>query len=189
MNIPEWTKSRRKDLGLTQAQVAAKLGLNQAHVSQIESGKLKPDVVLMKKINEIFGAFDGSYVASVVDPSKKTMPDKAMEALKAYREAKENNFCLQISKNIYITADRNQYILHHNGHLSYFVDIKALLKYLLGAEVRTSAVTTVKEVVQKLDELYILINDKFDKYDPANIAVLPTDTDIEIDMDESNEGE
>ncbi len=44
----------RKQDGLSQAQVADRLGVNQSHVARIEKG-LKPSVDLILKIADIFG--------------------------------------------------------------------------------------------------------------------------------------
>jgi transcriptional regulator with XRE-family HTH domain len=44
----------RKRAGLSQAQVADRLGVNQSHVARIEKG-LKPSVDLILQIADIFG--------------------------------------------------------------------------------------------------------------------------------------
>lgn len=168
-NLSEWLKGRRKDCGFTQMQVADKLGIHQAQVSGLENGKLAPDTSLMIKIDGLYGKFTGSYVPSETSNLKK-MSDRAKEGLKAYREAKENNFCLRLDAQTVISADRNQYILKQGAGTSYFAEIKALLKYLVASHVRQSAVNSVQEICDKLDEIYKLIEAKFDGYDPANVA-------------------
>lgn len=170
--LHEWIKERRRALGFTQAQIAGKLGIHQAQVSGLETGRFKPDSILMSKINDTFGKFSGIYVPMTVEnTNKKTMPDKAREALKAYHEAKENNFYLQLDKTTYITADRNQYILHQGTNLSYFTQLTSLLKHMMASHIRTSAVSSVEQILAKIDEIYSLIDNKFGFYDPANILV------------------
>lgn len=177
--LSDWIKERRKILNLTQAQVAVKLGIHQAQVSVLENGKFMPDSAMMNKIDAIFGKFAGVYVPpEITSESKNLMSTKAREGLKAYREAKENNFCLQIEQNVYITADRNQYILKQGANASYFVELKALIKYLIVSQVRQSAVNSVQEISNKLDEIYKQIEDKFANYNPANV------TDLFIDEEE-----
>jgi len=169
--LSDWIKERRRALGLTQTQVANRLGVHQAQVSSLENGGFMPDVDMMTKIDAIFGKFAGAYIPAQSAPgTKKIMSSKAKEGLKAYRDAKENNFYLEIDNGIHITADRNQYILKQGANASYFIDLRSLIKYLITSQVRQSAVSSVQEVVDKIDEIYERIDKKFDNYDPANIA-------------------
>lgn len=167
-DLSNWLKERRKDFGFTQMQVADKLGIHQAQVSSLENGKLAPDATLMVKIDTLYGKFTGSY--TLAEPTDKKMSSKAKDGLKAYREAKENNFCLRLDANTVITADRMQYILKQGANASYFTEIKSLLKYLVAAQMRQSAVNSVQEIINKIDEIYKRIEKEFDNYDPANIA-------------------
>lgn len=48
-------KSWREYLGLTQQEVATKMGITQAALSQIEAGDSKPRTATLKKLAEIFG--------------------------------------------------------------------------------------------------------------------------------------
>jgi len=167
--LSDWLKTRRKELGFTQVRLAERLGVHQAIVSTLENGK-PPDAILMEKIESIYGKFAGSYIPaqSSTPGTKKIMSAKAKDGLKAYREAKENNFCLQID-DMCITADRNQYILKQGANASYFVELKALLKYLIASKARQSAVNSVQEICKKLEEIYKRIEEKFNNYDPAGI--------------------
>lgn len=172
-----WIKERRKNLGLSQAQLATKLGLNQGHVSHLENGKILPDADMMTKIDAVIGKFSGEYTPD-------TTPKKvhsAKEALKAYREAKEDAFCLQIDTNIFITADRHQYILKQGANASYFTDLTSLTKYLVVSQVRQSAVNSVQEICNKIDEVYKLIEKKFMGFDPAGVAVSSREEIIPVD--------
>jgi len=168
-NLSDWLKERRKDFGFTQIQVADKLGIHQAQVSGLENGRISPDTTLMTKIDALYGKFSGSFIPTESNTNKMSI--KAREALKAYREAKENNFCIQLDKQTIITADRNQYILKQGANTSYFVDIKSLLRYLVASQMRQSAVNSVQDICNKLDEIYKLIEIKFNEYDPANVSV------------------
>lgn len=168
--LSDWIKERRRELGLSQMQAASKLGMNQGQVSHLENGKLMPDAEMMSKIDAVFGKFAGSYVPIQSAPGTKRMSEKAKEGLKAYREAKENNFYLKIDDSTFITADRNQYILKQGANTSYFTEIRSLLKYFAASHMRQSAVNSVQEICDKLDKIYKLIEEKFDGYDPANVA-------------------
>lgn len=169
--LSDWIKERRRVLGLTQAQVASKLGVHQAQVSSLEAGKFMPDVAMMTKIDTVFGKFAGAYIPAQSAPgTKKVMSSKAKEGLRAYREAKGDSFYLEIDDNTFITADRFQYILRNGAHTSYFTELKTLVKSLVASQMRQSSVDSVKEVIEKLDEIYKLIEKKFDGYDPANVA-------------------
>src|SRR6266702_2897493 len=167
--LPEWFKTRRKEMGFTQAQVASKLGVHQAQVSALESGRSKPDQNALTKIEQLFGIFVNA-VPAVKDLSKKEMPSAAMEALKAYRESKENGFCIDLGHNLIITADRNQYILRQGTNASYFTELTPLIKYMIISQVRQSSVSSVQEMADKLQEIYKLIEVKFNEYDPAHIS-------------------
>lgn len=185
-NLADWIKERRRLLGFTQAQIAMKLGIHQAQVSALESGKFQPDKQTMSKINDIFGEYRGDYVPaiSVSVGDKKGMSDKTKEALRAYRETKENGFYLKISDDIYITADRNQYILHQGTNLTYFTEIKFLIKHLVSSQVRQSAVSSVEEILNKMNELYKNIELKFDGYDPADVSSSRDYDNMESENDE-----
>ena len=45
----------RKRLGMTQAQIAEKIGVDQGSVSNWERGKGKPNVTLIPKVAEVYG--------------------------------------------------------------------------------------------------------------------------------------
>jgi transcriptional regulator with XRE-family HTH domain len=48
-------KARREGIGLTQRQLAAKLGVEASHVAFIESGRRKPSLKLVAKIADTLG--------------------------------------------------------------------------------------------------------------------------------------
>lgn len=169
--LSDWIKEQRKSLGLTQAQFASKIGIHQAQVSGVESGRIVPDDITMEKINSVLGKFPGLFTPNKMTAlPKKIMSDKAKEGLEAYREARENNFYLSIDDNTHITADRNQYILKQGANTSYFVEIKALLKFLVATRMKQSSIDSVQQISDKLDETYALIEAKFAGLNPANIS-------------------
>ncbi len=48
-------KKRREENGMTQAELAARLGVSQGAVSQWESGATQPEIKHLVKMSEIFG--------------------------------------------------------------------------------------------------------------------------------------
>jgi transcriptional regulator with XRE-family HTH domain len=51
----ERLKKARLEAGLTQVQVAKKLGRPQSHISNVESGQQRVDVVEIKRFASIYG--------------------------------------------------------------------------------------------------------------------------------------
>ena len=52
----EQLKTLRKSWGLTQAQLADKLGTTQRNISYLESGKVEPDLQTLWRIADFFDA-------------------------------------------------------------------------------------------------------------------------------------
>lgn len=50
----ERLKKARLDIGLTQAQVAKKLGRPQSHISNVESGQQRVDVIELQRFAKIY---------------------------------------------------------------------------------------------------------------------------------------
>jgi transcriptional regulator with XRE-family HTH domain len=48
-------KKARQEAGLTQVQVAEKLGSSQAYISKVESGQLRVDVLELKRFAKLYG--------------------------------------------------------------------------------------------------------------------------------------
>lgn len=51
----ERLRKARLEAGLTQVQVAKKLGRPQSHISNIESGQQRVDVIELKRFAEMYG--------------------------------------------------------------------------------------------------------------------------------------
>lgn len=51
----ERLKKARKEAGLTQVQVARKIGRPQSHISNVESGQQRVDVIELKRFAAIYG--------------------------------------------------------------------------------------------------------------------------------------
>ena len=49
-NLKEALRTRRKDKGFSQKELAKKVGVTQQYVARIESGKLNPGLDLMEKL-------------------------------------------------------------------------------------------------------------------------------------------
>lgn len=59
MNLGETIKSVRKERGLTQGELAGKVGITQAALSAIETKKVRPSFNNMDKIIESLGVSEG----------------------------------------------------------------------------------------------------------------------------------
>jgi len=59
----------RKDLGLTQKQMAAKTGINKATLSQIENGKFSGSLDILERY------LDALDLQLTVEPKKRQLPD------------------------------------------------------------------------------------------------------------------
>lgn len=51
----EQVRSRRKALGLSQEQVAYRVGLEQSNLSRIERGKAAPSAEVKRRLDEVLG--------------------------------------------------------------------------------------------------------------------------------------
>lgn len=52
--LVEQLKKARKEAGLSQKDVAAKLGKTQSYISKIEAGQLRVDLVQLKELSKIY---------------------------------------------------------------------------------------------------------------------------------------
>lgn len=81
-------KEVRKAVGLTQQQVAEKLGISQNNYSYWENGKVKIDNVSLQRLAELFDVtvdylLGGSFeFAAIVEPTEKELQETRREAEK-----------------------------------------------------------------------------------------------------------
>jgi transcriptional regulator with XRE-family HTH domain len=54
MKLHEKIKSLRVKKGLSQAEMASKIGLSHGHITRLESGKFNPSTEVLKKIADLF---------------------------------------------------------------------------------------------------------------------------------------
>ena len=54
MNIGENIKKIRKEKGLPQKEVAAKVGSDQSNYNKMENGKREPSAMVLKKLSDLF---------------------------------------------------------------------------------------------------------------------------------------
>lgn len=68
-------RSKRKESGVTQIQLAEKLGMTQSAYSKLERGELRIDVIQLRTISKLIGGTLPEFVASlekeIRSPSKK----------------------------------------------------------------------------------------------------------------------
>ena len=86
MSFSELLRGLRKSRGMSQAELATAVGLSQAQVSQIETGKLLPSPELIEKLAALYGIALGSASRST-DAAQASLPglDAAPAAFKAKR--------------------------------------------------------------------------------------------------------
>jgi transcriptional regulator with XRE-family HTH domain len=53
MDLGEKIKTRRKALGLSQGELAEKVGINATHLSRLETGKYQPSLEVLRKLSEV----------------------------------------------------------------------------------------------------------------------------------------
>lgn len=64
----DWLREKRKETGLTQDEVAEKVGINRATLSKLETGETNPSVKLAQKLGALLG-FDWT---RFYEPEKET---------------------------------------------------------------------------------------------------------------------
>jgi DNA-binding XRE family transcriptional regulator len=55
--------AKRQNMGLTQDELAKKVGCNQQHISDIENGKKSPSIYLLSKLAQVFECMIDDLVA------------------------------------------------------------------------------------------------------------------------------
>src|SRR5271163_4748796 len=71
IDIASWLQKRRAAQSLSQAEVAARIGVSQATISTWERGRFQPDDVQLDRLRNIF---DG-----LADPQKESAPPAPIE--------------------------------------------------------------------------------------------------------------
>lgn len=71
-DFPSWLVAARKQKKLSQAQLAERLGVSQAQVSQWESGKAEPKTDVLKQLEKVLGSSSGGATKAV--PAKSSEP-------------------------------------------------------------------------------------------------------------------
>ncbi|MER2081538.1 MAG: helix-turn-helix transcriptional regulator [Ruminococcus sp.] len=88
----------RKATGMTQQQVAEKLGINRTTYTKYETGVTEPSFEMLLRISELLGVgidtlFNGGaereLLLSVSDSKKSALSDDEVEILEAYRSLSE----------------------------------------------------------------------------------------------------
>ena len=88
----------RKATGMTQQQVAEKLGINRTTYTKYETGVTEPSFEMLLRISELLGVgidtlFNGGaereLLSSVSDSKKSALSDDEVEILEAYRSLSE----------------------------------------------------------------------------------------------------
>jgi len=79
MRLGEKIKRRRKQLALSQGELAEKVGVNSTHLSRLEGGKYQPSVDVLKRVAEELGV-SADYLLSNEDeePAEVTISNKPL---------------------------------------------------------------------------------------------------------------
>ncbi len=71
----EQLKILRRKAGMTQAEVASKLGVERSTYGKYETGQSEPNIEMMQKIAALFGVPVGSLLSSDADNAAPVEPD------------------------------------------------------------------------------------------------------------------
>ena len=63
-----YISAKRKDIGLTQAELAEKLNLTRQSISKYETGECFPDISILIQLADIFGVTIDELVKSGIPP-------------------------------------------------------------------------------------------------------------------------
>lgn len=102
----------------------------------------------------------------VMSPEHKA---KIQAALQKSRKERGESFKLNISKNVFVTADEHQYVLNYKSSKTYFTNLASLAKHLVTLEVRTSETSDLNIIIAKIDQACKNIDQKFTSLNPANV--------------------
>lgn len=88
MNIAEKIKTKRKESGLSQKEIAKITNISQNYISQIENGKSQPTADIIK---EICNALEISANWLILDKEDEPLKKDEKELLNIYRSMSEKN--------------------------------------------------------------------------------------------------
>lgn len=99
LKIGKFISERRKDIGLTQKQLAEKLGITDRAVSKWETGKALPDSSIMLELCRILGITVNDLLSGEVitmDNYNKELENKLIEMVKQKEEADKRLLAVEI---------------------------------------------------------------------------------------------
>lgn len=85
MSFKENLKKARKNLGLTQEEVATRLGVTKSTYCGYETGKRKPDVEKIKKLANILDIKADTLLDTDYNQQKEYLSEKEKRLVTAYR--------------------------------------------------------------------------------------------------------
>ena len=104
-NLAELIHSRRKDLGLTQKQLAAKIGRSVALVGQIERGQTNPSLETLRRLKSVL-LFDLEEVCS--SPTPMSAAAFEISCLMESWDEEQQTFLLEIARLINAQYEQHQ---------------------------------------------------------------------------------
>lgn len=123
MDLLENIKNKRKRLGLSQADIAEKLGMTSQNYSLLENGKTELTYNKMLKLSEIFGVSLGEFLSIESNQSEKqneidkSEKDALEREVKLHRELKEKQDTIEQQQQfLYKIAEA----FEHSCFLSFF---------------------------------------------------------------------
>lgn len=80
-HLPKRIKQLRKQKGLTQIQLAQRIGITQAFLAEIESGRKRPSLEVLEKLCDTLDC-SADYLLDIAQPREyKTFEQSAMDSL------------------------------------------------------------------------------------------------------------
>lgn len=197
MTFDNWLKEKRTEFNLSQAKFAEKLGIkNSSTYTLLEGGKQKPTADELATIKKAIGEYVGNVETRTIHPRGWHLKKHRENKLNASPESAEEivaeapavkPFFIQLDETTVIKADSHQYKLIIGGHQTYFIEFAPMLKHMIHEKVKTSSIESIEQVINKIDEVYKLINERFVNFDPAGIkSDFPKD-EIVIEQGENEE--
>ena len=89
MTVGDRIKERRKQLGLSQKELADKAGLRQATISAAETGKNNPSSETIQVIAQALGIRHSDLLGEIAEQSHIQITEEEMQLIAAWRAADE----------------------------------------------------------------------------------------------------